>query len=182
MRLALLATLTPLLWSAASAQTDDPRANRLSNAVDSAGADAYLTRQVAEAARDAITELSHLHEGDTKDVVQYFADKAKAKIVGVDSTMKHAVDDAGWADWWADQAGCSDGSGNAKEATASLEAARATFDDAYSKLLHATGDEDVEALIGYLNSAYRDLIDGVTKLTEANDQLNEAVKAMHACL
>jgi hypothetical protein len=179
----LLAVILPaLLWSSAQAQTDDARADHLSDGVDSARQVSPLALRAAQAAQDALDELANLKEGDGKDVVQYYADKARSKMVGVDSAVALAGNEAGWTQWHADQAGCEDGSAHAQESANAFQAARAVLAEAYSNLIRGTRDEDVDVLIGYLTTAYQDLPDGIQKLSDAVDALTEAVKANQDCL
>jgi hypothetical protein len=181
MKLLLPLLLTALLASPVMAQSDDPKADRVHNAMDS-DIVAYRTlRQAGQSVADASVEMAHLHADDTKDVVQYYADKARNNMRGVDATLKQAEDEAGWSQWWADQAGCDDATSHAAEAVDSIHSSRATWMEAFNKLAQATGDEDTDVLIGYLTTAYNDIQEGMAALLVVGTSLETARTDLKDC-
>lgn len=122
------------------ATDNDPVRKHLSGAANAANSSFDLVKQAAQSSQDAVNELTNLHADDTKDVFQYYADKARAKMVDVESNLKQAIDDAETAQYEADQAGCSDASGNAQYAADHIRSAKETLHSAYLKFIDATGD------------------------------------------
>ena len=165
-----------------AAKEDDPVRKHLSNAADAANSAFDFAKQAAQGAQDALDELTNLHADDTKDVVQYYADKAKQKMVDVGSNIKQAVDESETAQYEADQAECSDAAGGAGNAAIELNTAKETLNSAYLKFIDATGDEYADVLIKYLTTAYNDLIDGAKNLNNAAVDLNGVFDAVKSCL
>ncbi len=163
------------------AAANDPVTIHLSNAMDAANSSFDFAKQTAQGAQDALDELTNLKEDDKKDVVQYYADKAKGKMKDADSNAKQASDAAETAQYEADQASCSSASGNAQSAAAHIKTGKETLHTAYLKLIDATGNEDADVLIGYLTAAYNSLIDGAKDLNKAAVELNTVFDALNDC-
>ena len=163
------------------AQDNDPVRKHLYNAADAANNAFDLAKQSAQGAQDALDELTNLHEDDTKDVLQYYADKARQKMDAVESNLKQAIDDAQTAQYEADQAGCGDASDNAQSAAGHFNSAKETLHSAYLRFIDATGDQDADILIKYLTTAYNDLIDAAKELGKGADNLNAVFDAIKSC-
>jgi len=163
------------------AKENDPVRKHLYDAANAANNAFDLTRQAAQNSEDAVNELTNLHEDDTKDVFQYYADKARQKMVDVESNLKQAIDDAETAQYEADQAGCDDASYNAQSAAGHIKSASATLHSAYLKFIDATGDEDADVLLKYLTTGYNDANDALKVLGNGADNLNAVFDALKNC-
>ena len=180
-RLLLLSVLTVCIASAARAQSDASVTDRFHYAMDSDIVAFHASQNAAESVQDASQELAHLHADDTRDVVQYYADKARNKMRGVDAVLQQAEDEAGWAQWWADQAGCSDAESHAANAVDDIHEVRGTWMEALNKLAQGTGDEDKDVLIGYLTVAYNDIKEGIDTLVDGVQKLETARIDLKSC-
>jgi hypothetical protein len=174
MKLLLLCILTAFVSSGAHAQSDASVVDRFHNAMDSDIVAFRASQQAAESVQEASQELAHLHADDTRDVVQYYADKARNKMRGVDAVLQQAEDEAGWSQWWADQAGCGNAESHAANAVDDIHEVRGTWMEAFTKLAQGTGDEDKDALLGYLTVAYNDIKQGIDELLDGVRKLETA--------
>lgn len=181
MKLLLLIILSALCWSPAHAQSDASVTDRFHNAMDSDIVAFHASQNAAQSVQEASQELAHLHADDTRDVVQYYADKARNRMRGVDDVLKQAEDEAGWSQWWADQAGCSNAESHAANAVDDIHEVRGTWMEAFTKLAQGTGDEDKEVLLGYLTVAYNDIKQGIDTLIDGVEKLEAARIDLKTC-